>query len=413
MTRFRYLARARHTGERQSGELTAESPAAARSLLRQASLSVLDLRPVPDRTPLRFAGLERLAGSWLRRRRAGNKAELLESLATLIESGVPLRQAAQLAGNGARVPRRVRRLTQELADELTEGGSLHEACGAQRGWFDDLEIAVLQVAQQSGDLSGSMRRLAERQSRSSALRDKVIAAVTYPVLIGLVTMLVVVLLSTKTLPPIVDMLTASGIEIPRLTQILVWAGGVLASPVTLLTALLTAALLVMALTVLRAGTRSRVAPGWYVRLLPSVCHRLPISALARDLADLIASGVPMAQATHILAPTLRGPGTSRLRASLEAARRSMIGGASLEDAFDDELWFDAEFRRLLAVGQESGELPAMLRRLADRYEERSRRAIDRLASLLEPAAILIMSAIVGTVVLAAVLPLIRMQELIS
>lgn len=92
----------------------------------------------------------------------------------------------------------------------------------------------------------------------------------------------------------------------------------------------------------------------------------------------------------------------------------MTEGAPLEEAFGDDLWFDAEFRRLLAApGQESGELPPMLRRLADRYEARSRRVIDRLASLLEPAAILVMAAVVGTVVLAAVLPLIRMQELIA
>lgn len=76
--------------------------------------------------------------------------------------------------------------------------------------------------------------------------------------------------------------------------------------------------LILVAVVVRNGTKSRVAPGWYVRLLPSVCHRLPVSALARDLADLIASGVPMALAVSVLTPTLRGPGTSRLRASLES-----------------------------------------------------------------------------------------------
>lgn len=413
MTRFRYLARAAETGERRSGELTAESAAAARSLLRQASLSVLDLRPVRERTPSTKIGLESVASGWLRRRRSAQKTELLESLATLIESGVPLRQAVELTGRGARVPKGVRHLSQRVADDLTEGASLHDACAKHAGWFDALELAVLEVAQRSGDLSAAMRRLAERQSRSSALRDKVIAAVTYPVLIGLVTMLVVVLLSTKTLPPIVEMLTASDIEVPRLTRLLVWTGNAIASPKALIAVLAGVVAVALTAVVIRTRTKSRVAPGWYVRLLPSVCHRLPVSALARDLADLIASGVPMAQAVSILTPTLRGPGTSRLRSSLENARRAMTEGTPLDEAFGDELWFDAEFRRLLAVGQESGELPPMLRRLADRYETRSRRAIDRLASLLEPAAILVMSAVVGAVVLAAVLPLIRMQELIA
>ena len=311
------------------------------------------------------------------------------------------------------MPKGIAHITRRISDDLTEGASLHESCSKHTGWFDSLELAVLEVAQQSGDLSSAMRRLAERQSRSSALRDKVIAAITYPVLIGLVTMLVVVLLSTKTLPPIVEMLTASDIQVPRLTRMLVWSGRAIAAPEAIMAVLTGVVTLILVAVVVRNGTKSRVAPGWYVRLLPSVCHRLPVSALARDLADLIASGVPMALAVSVLTPTLRGPGTSRLRASLESARRAMTEGAPLEEAFGDDLWFDAEFRRLLALGQESGELPPMLRRLADRYEARSRRAIDRLASLLEPAAILVMSAVVGTVVLAAVLPLIRMQELIA
>jgi len=412
--RFRYLARASGTGERQSGELTAESPAAARALLRQASLAVLDLRPVRERAATSDRlGLGSLASGWLRRRRSGAKTELLESLATLVESGVPLRQAVELTGRGARVPRHIRRLTQQVAGDLTEGSSLHEACARQPGWFDGLELAVLAVAQRSGDLPAAMRRLAVRQSRSSALRDKLAAALTYPVLIALVTALVVVLLSTKTLPPIVEMLIASDIEVPRLTLVLVSAGRVLASPWTLLTALGAVAVLALLVALLQARGRSRIAPAWSVRLLPAVCHRLPVSALARDLADLIASGVPMAEAVSVLAPTLRGPGTSHLLAALADARRAMAEGRPLEEAFGEELWFDAEFRRLLAVGQESGELPAMLRRLAERYEGRSRRAIDRLAALLEPAAVLAMSAVVGLVVLAAVLPLIRMQELIS
>lgn len=411
--RFRYQARTPDTGERQIGELTAESPAAARALLREARLTILDLTPVRQNPKLTWAPLGRLVENWLRKRRSNQKAELLESLSTLIESGISARQAIDIAGRGTRVPRAIGRLTRNLTDELTEGVSLCEACGRERGWFDELEIAVLGVAQQSGELSSAMRRLADRQTRRSQLRDKVIAALTYPVLIGIVTLLVVVLLSTKTLPPIVDMLVSSDIEVPALTRGLVFVGTTLSSPFAILFAGLFGMGLLVLFAILQIHSSRRVAPGWYVRSLPAVCQRLPVSALARDLADLLSSGVPLDRAVEILGPTLRGPGTSRLRASLASARRSMAEGVPLDRAFDDELWFDEEFRRLLAVGQESGELAPMLRRLAHRYDQRSRRSIDRLAGLLEPAAILLMSIVVGTVVLAAVLPLIRMQELIS
>jgi len=413
VTRFRYQARLTGSGQKQSGELSAESPAAARSLLRQAQMVVLDIKPVREHGPSATAPSHALFSGWLRSRRSAQKAELLESLATLIESGVSVRHAVEIAGQGSRVPRGIRRLTARLADDLTEGSALHDACASHEGWFDELEIAVIGVAQESGELAPAMRRLAERQSRSSELRDKILAALTYPILIGIVTALVVVLLSTKTLPPIVEMLQSADIEVPALTGALVTTGHALSSPAKVMAALLVFVALAAGIAFIKARPSSRTAPAWYVRSLPAVCQRLPVSALSRDLADLIASGVPMARAVEILEPTLRGPGTSRLRASLASARAAMAEGARLEDAFGDELWFDAEFRRLLAVGQESGELPPMLRRLADRYEQRSRRAIDRLASLLEPAAILIMSAVVGTVVLGAVLPLIRMQELIS
>ncbi|RNC81188.1 MAG: type II secretion system F family protein [Phycisphaera sp.] len=413
MTRFRYQAKLANSGQKQSGELTAESPAAARFILRQAEMIVLDIRPVRERANRAESTSGKLLDGWLRSRRSSQKAELLESLATLIESGVSVRKAIEIAGKGSRVPKKVRSLITRLTDELSEGTALHDACAGHGGWFDELEIAVIRVAQQSGELAPAMRRLAERQSRSSELRDKIIAALTYPILIGVVTALVVVLLSTKTLPPIVEMLRSSDVEVPALTRALVTAGHAFSSPISIVIAAITLAAIGFFYAVLNIKSSVRTAPAWYARSLPAVCHRLPVSALARDLADLIASGVPMAQAVEILEPTLRGPGTSRLRASLTSARAAMAEGARLEDAFDDEMWFDAEFRRLLAVGQESGELPSMLRRLANRYEQRSRRAIDRLASLLEPAAILVMSAVVGTVVLGAVLPLIRMQELIS
>lgn len=412
MTRYRYMARAATTGERHSGELTAESPAAARSLLREASLVALDLKAVQTRSTRSTRTSDSIFDSWLRSRRATIKTELLESLATLVESGISIRHALEIAGRG-RVARPVKGLVSRLADDLGEGESFHEACAKHGGWFDGLEIAAIRVAQQSGELSAAMRRLAERQARGSELRNKLIAALTYPVIIGVVTLLVVAFLSTKTLPPIVEMLRSSGVEVPGLTRVLVAIGQTISSPALLIGLLIPAAALAAIAITVKSRSAGVVAPAWYVRSLPAVCQRLPVATLSRDLADLIASGVPLAGAVEILEPTLRGPGTSRLRHSLARARAAMAEGASLESAFDDEAWFDAEFRRLLAVGQESGELPAMLRRLADRYESRSRRAIDRLAGLLEPAAILLMSAVVGTVVLAAVLPLIRMQELIA
>ena len=87
-------------------------------------------------------------------------------------------------------------------------------------------------------------------------------------------------------------------------------------------------------------------------------------------------------------------------------------GEELAEAMDDEIWFDAEFRRLLAIGQSTGELDSLLERIGQRYARQAKRLIDRLAALLEPCVILTLAVLVGLVVMAAILPLLRLQEVL-
>jgi len=129
----------------------------------------------------------------------------------------------------------------------------------------------------------------------------------------------------------------------------------------------------------------------------STCHR---------------AGIPAVEALRVLPSTVSGVGAPGLRAALGRAADEVERGASLAAALDDGLWFDTEFRRLVAIGEASGELETQLERLGSRYERRARRLIERLASLLEPAVILTLAALVGLVVMAAVLPLIQLQEVI-
>jgi len=110
----------------------------------------------------------------------------------------------------------------------------------------------------------------------------------------------------------------------------------------------------------------------------------------------------------VLAPTA-GP---RLGQTLTRARQEIEHGSPIALAFEDDTWFDAEFLRLLDLGHTTGELPSLLQRVGDRYRRSSERALDRFSALMEPAAILILAALVGTVALAAVLPLFRLQEVL-
>ena len=157
------------------------------------------------------------------------------------------------------------------------------------------------------------------------------------------------------------------------------------------------------------ATRGIELPLWLRRWSPHVLRKLAVARLSIQLAELLRTGVPMVEALRVVAPTT--PGLTLRRRLLEAADR-VERGEDIAAALDDEHWFDGEFQRLLQIGQTSGELDTLLDRLGHRYARQANRMIDRLATLLEPAVILTLAVLVGLVVMAAILPLLRLQEVV-
>ena len=154
------------------------------------------------------------------------------------------------------------------------------------------------------------------------------------------------------------------------------------------------------------GVRARVD-----RLLPLAVRRLAVSRALLGIAELVRSGVPLVDALRVAAPAHRGLSRGLSVALSDAARR-IEQGRSVADALAEPAWFDAELRRLVSVGEAGGELDAVLVRIGERYERQVGRMVERLAALLEPAVIVVLAFFIGTVVMAAVLPLIRLQEVL-
>ncbi len=130
------------------------------------------------------------------------------------------------------------------------------------------------------------------------------------------------------------------------------------------------------------------------------------------LAELSRAGVPLVESLRVLAPTLCGPGRNYMCATLNSTVSKLEHGESLAASLADNHWIDSECHKLLAIGEESGEMESALSRLADRYHRRARRQIERLLAVLEPTVILTLAVLVGLVVMAAVLPMLRLQQLL-
>lgn len=423
MTMWRYKAvgasgKGGQAGGIVRGEQAGESPSEVRAALHGAGLRVLELKPLRRvRTDTRSVSgrplslFRRPAERQLRSRRGARKSELYDALATMLEAGVPLVEAVgSIASSGGH--RATRAMLAQVADDLRGGRALADAMAGHPAWFDPAECAMVRAGQQSGELPGVIRTLSKRHARAGELSNRLASALAYPAIVAAVGVGVVIFLSTKTLPELASVLTEAGQGVPALTA------GVMASGRGLLAAmpwlavgvvLLVPLLAVWALLAARLGVGP---PRWPARLVPPVARRAAVAEVLLGLAELLRTGVPAVEALRVLAPTTTGPVSSRLGDHLEGAAGRIERGESFADALDNPDWFPDEVRRLLRVGEQSGELESILDRLGRRYQRSTRRLIDRLAALLEPAVILVLAVAVGVVVMAAVLPLVRLQEML-
>ena len=435
MTVWRYTAvplERQAQASTRRGELAAESAAEVRASLRRIGLQVIDLRPLRRSAtdPVNhnhLAWLRELHGSirsslegYFRGRRRHERAELYDGLATMLDSGLPLLEAVDtIIGSTKRRRCAVRSMLVQVREQLRGGSSLAQATTAHRSWFDASEVAMIEAGQLSGTLARVLRTLAERHERSGELSNKLIGALAYPAIVAMVGLGVVIFLSVKTLPDLTQILTHAGIETPALTAKVMALGQFLASHWLALIVL--AVGLLVGWTVLSGLTAKRQIqwPDRLRRLYPKVLRRMAVARVSLQLAELLRAGVPVVDALRVLAPTSSGGGShsgggggGSLARQLHTAADRVERGDELAAALDDEHWFDGEFRGLLAIGQATGELDSLLERIGRRYARQAERLIDRLAALLEPCVILTLAVLVGLVVMAAILPLLRLQEVL-
>jgi type II secretory pathway component PulF len=415
-------------GAPTTGTIASDSPANARAALRRLGLQVLDLRRAPERwshRTWRLGPLGDWARSHLRSRRGHAKADALDGLATLLESGVPLadaleallkRPSTEASARHAR-PRVWRTRTESMLgsvrDAVRSGSPFSDplAPGPGPGWFDQAELAKIGAGQLAGALPRVLRSLADRRYRSNELSGRIAGVLLYPAVVLAVGVGVTIFLSTSTLPQLVRVLSEARIEVPPLTLGVVATGQAMWAACCWAPLVLIAAILILA-ALHSAARRLKVSLTLPLWMLPRVAKDSMLAAMALGLAELIRCGVPTVDALRALAPSLEGLGARRLRAVLEAAASRMEDGVSVADAMSDPRWFNPEFRSMLAVGEGAGELDTLLERLGQRLERATRRRVDRLASLLEPAVVLALALLVGLVVVGAVLPLTRLQRMV-
>lgn len=409
------------------GEHRGDTAAQVREALRLAGLQVISLRTVRERK--QHASTD-TRSSWrsawerhLRKRRSTMRAEWYDGVVTLLDAGLPLPEVLATLASSERVRSARPRMITSLCDEVQRGSSLGAAMRLHPDWFSASEVAMVEASQVGGTLTQVLKNLSQREEQAHELGSKLMGALAYPALVTLVAMGVTAFLATRTLPSLTDLLVQSNIEIPSLTQWVMFIGDLIA--IWTLPALLAALVLAVVIgpmtgrLIERLTDRSLVRGGqvgtsfgWKRALAfcypPQVLKRKALGECILEVSLMLRSGVPLTEALRTIAPTTAWGLGSRLR----AAAQRLESGEDLAAALDDPLWFDPALRRLLSIAQTSGELDDLLERLGRRLLRQASRLITRLTAVLEPASILVLAMLIGLVVMGAILPILKLQEII-
>ena len=354
------------------------------------------------------AWLERLVTPSLPRGTAPALADLFSELATLTEAGIPLVQALEMTARAIRNGP-LRRAMGTIRADVAAGTALSRALASHPQLFDPLTCAMVQAGEQASALSTLMTRIAEHHARSASARQQLRRAMVYPSTILLVALVVSVTLIGLVVPRFESMFASFGAELPVLTRELIRLAGWLRSGGWLLVPALLAAISAMAWLGIHYQPLRRLRDHTLVRMpiVGSVLRRLLTARFARTLAIMASAGVPLTEALPAIAQAM---GNLAYREAVHHVGESLRDGQRLETALSRSHCFPETMARMVAVGEESGQLETMLMRIADREEAAAEQAARALTSAMEPLIMILLGLLIGGLVLAMYLPVFRLGQ---
>ena len=407
MPEFAYIA-VDPKGKEKRGTVKATTDADARAGLEARKLYVVKVRPQPAAAVTDIAA-GRLARTRGKRLSARQLTLFTRQLATLSQVS-PLEEALRTIARQSEQDH-VRAIVGRVADGVVEGRRLGEALGREPRSFPPLYRAMVSAGESSGALPDLLERLAKLLERQAEMRGKLISALAYPIVLTGVAILVVAALMIAVVPKVVEQFDDVGQQLPLLTRIIIGISTFLASYWW--------ALLLLIGFVAAGGVYALRNEDLRLRFDRAVL-RLPLigrlirdlhaARMARTLSTMIESRLPLVEGLKLTIGTVQNRALRKATAELVESVRS---GGSLSGAMARSAVFPPLLVYLAASGESAGRLDVMLARAADYLEREFDNFTATALSMLEPAIIVVMGAIVTTIVLAILLPILQLEKLVG
>lgn len=334
--------------------------------------------------------------------------DFTHQLATLTEAGIPVVRSLQILEGQAKAGP-FKAMVGEMVDDVSSGTPLSEAMSKHSRTFDHLYSAMVRAGETGGVLDIVLIRIAEFRERAAEIRGKILSAMIYPAVVIVVAMIVIAAAMAFVIPKFGEVLTSLGGELPGPTRFLLDASDFTVQYWYLVIGVPTA-LLILHLVLMRTASG-------YRRFVHSLLLKIPYlgailaqgetAAFSRTFGTLVQAGVPHLDALGIARDTTDN---EVFYGAIDDVRVTVREGETIARPMVDSGVFDALVCNMVEVGEQTGELDGMLLKVARAYEEQVKRKIDLFFRVLEPLLLIIIASMVGFLVVAMFLPLLRITS---
>lgn len=398
MASYSYLA-VNPKGKEMKGTIDADSPERAAELLKKDGLTVASVSKTG-------ALGKDISLSFLDKKpKPRDMAVFCRQFVSIVNAGVSVIKALEMLGDQTE-NKRLRAAILECKGGIEKGESLASSMRQHPDLFSDIFITMTEAGEASGSLEISFTRMAEQFEKDANLRAVVKKATTYPVVVVVVAIGVVIAMLAFVIPNFESMFKDLGTELPAITKAVVAMSDFIVSKWYLLAAIV-AGLFVGAKAFKASDSGKRFFSALSIKtpVIKELVIKTASARMARTLSTLLAAGIPMIEALEITSHTMTNV---FFREALEQAKDDVSMGNPLSETLQRSGVFPPLVYHMAGIGEDTGDVDGMLTKMADYYEEEVQQATQQVMALLEPLIIVLLALIVGTIVIAVISPMMTM-----
>jgi type IV pilus assembly protein PilC len=393
-------------GEKNRGEITALTEAAARSELRKMGVRVLKVKPKPK--PLFQKAAQPITTQDI--------SVFARQIATMMQAGVPLVQSFDIIGKGHDNVS-MGDMIMAIKADIEEGDTFAEALRKRPLYFDDLFCNLVAAGEQAGILETLLGKVAAYKEKSESMRKKVKKALTYPIAVLVVAFIVTAILLIFVVPVFDSMFKSFGKELPAFTQMVVKMSAWMQEDWWKVVGGVFAMVKIWGFVFVRSAEFRHAIDKALLQapIFGQIIYKSALARFARTLGTMSAAGVPLVEALVSVA------GACGNIIFYEAVMRMQVdisSGQRLQFAMEQAKMgsgglFPNMMMQMVAIGEESGKVDSMLEKVADFYDEEVDNLVDNMSALMEPFIMVVLGTLIGGLIVAMYLPIFAMGEAVG